>query len=472
MNKEKPLAPQRPLLSICIPTWNRAPLLAGLLGNIRKEIQGLEDLVEIVVADNASSDDTAKVVEECGLPVSYGKQKITVGMASNMFFAACDLAHGEFIWLVGDDDFIVPGGIRRVIESMQRAPDVGYHYINFGWVDVRLREKILRELDGQPTEAMLGSLQFVPTDWQRLEKGEDLAYLPAHNASSLFAGIFCCAARRSFYLEARSRLKPSDSYLDGSSNLLDDSFPHAMATVPNIIGKPVAYIGSPCLLQGINGWEWGGYAYKTMLLGQYELMNWLEAQGFDQDALAHLRVALAKTTGRLLARMLLDPEKHLGVDVLQERVLPAYASNHEFWRFLAFEMRYQMEYEGDAKLLATLLAQVDSPDKRIGLFGVRGRGEYVLSSYPELADRFCWLGESDVVMEGHTPVRGGLSVSSHTTLGAADLDVLVLGLSAKSIPTIIDYCRQAMKPGAHIVTVEGVQKIAEAPQVSKAVELS
>lgn len=461
MNSEKKISRQAsPLLSICIPTWNRAPLLAVLLENIRREIAGLEDLVEIVVADNASNDDTALVTQSWGMPITYGKQQTTVGMASNIFFAACDLAHGEFVWMIGDDDLIVPGGIRRVLESLQRVPDIDYHYINFGWIDVKLRERVLRDFNGQPPEAALRSRQFDLLEWRRLEKGEDLAYVPGYNPSSVFAGIFCYATRRSFYLEARSVLRPSDSFLDGSSNLLDDSFPHAMITVPKIIGKPIAYIGEPCMMQGINGWEWGRYSYKTMLLGQYELMNWLEAKGFDAAALAHLRVSLTQTTGRLLARMLLAPDTHFGLEVLTERVLPAYVGNPEFWRTLTLETQMQMEIEGDAKSLVKLAQYVDAPGKRVGLLGIKGRGEKVLSDFPGIAGRLSWLGDSDIMLEGHVPNGCPISVSNIKTLNEAKLDILILGMKPESVSVVIDHCRKSLLPGAFVVSVGGILEIA------------
>lgn len=458
-DEEKNIIHPAPLLSICIPTWNRGALLAGLLENLRREIQGLEDRVEIVVADNASDDSTAAVVKDSGLAVCYSRQAVTVGMASNIFFAACDLARGEFVWLIGDDDLVVPGGLRRVVESLEREPALDYHYINFGWIDVRQREKVLREMGGKPPESALHKLQFDLQEWRVLEKGEDLAFLPGYNPSSLFAGIFCYAARRTFYQEARSMLRPSDAFLDGSSNLLDDSFPHAMITVPKIIGKPIAYIGTPCMLQGVNGWEWGRYSYKTMLLGQYELMNWLEAKGFDAAALAHLRISLTQTTGRLFARMQLSPDVHFGADVLLEKVIPSYTHDPMFWRIYTDEIKSQLEIENEARLLLKLLEEVDGECKRVGLQGIRGRGEKVLAASPALCRRLAWIGDSDILLEGHLHSGCEVPVSRASTLSEAGLDILILAVSSGVVPGILDQCLQALKPGGCVISVAGIRNV-------------
>ena len=52
----------QPLLSICIPTFNRV----GLLGPLLEQLQGLSELTfdyEVVICDNASDDGTAELIE-------------------------------------------------------------------------------------------------------------------------------------------------------------------------------------------------------------------------------------------------------------------------------------------------------------------------------------------------------------------------------------------------------------------------
>ena len=50
------------LLSILIPTYNRAPYLNNLL-NYLKKIYNLDYTYEIVVSDNASTDNSREVIE-------------------------------------------------------------------------------------------------------------------------------------------------------------------------------------------------------------------------------------------------------------------------------------------------------------------------------------------------------------------------------------------------------------------------
>ena len=54
---------EKPLLSICIPTYNRSKYLKKSMDSIVTQDEFLNGAVEIVVSDNASTDDTRKVVE-------------------------------------------------------------------------------------------------------------------------------------------------------------------------------------------------------------------------------------------------------------------------------------------------------------------------------------------------------------------------------------------------------------------------
>ncbi len=91
----------RPLFSIGIPTYNRSGLLRRSLTSALNQTY---DNVEIIVSDNASTDDTEYVVREIGDGrVRYHRNESNLGMVSN-FAKLVELAHGEyFSWLQDDD---------------------------------------------------------------------------------------------------------------------------------------------------------------------------------------------------------------------------------------------------------------------------------------------------------------------------------------------------------------------------------
>jgi len=448
-----------PLLSICIPTLNRADLLEDMLFSLKAEVAPLGGLVEVVVSDNASKDATAEVLGRHQDWITSGRNESTTGFTKNLLRVTCDLARGEFVWLVGDDDLVIRGSVARVLKSLQDHPDLDYHYLNFGWVDVLGRADIIRNMDSTPPRDPRTRFQCDELGTLRLDRLEDLALLPGRNPSALFSGIFCFAARRELFLRARPQLHPSDS-LDGSSVLADDCFPHAMITLPVLAGRPVAYIGEPCLLQGINAWEWGRYAYKNMLFGTHQLFTWLEATPMAKDGLAALWASYFDMAGRLYARMLRFPAEHDGEALVREQVLPQVAGHAPFWRAFLEEDRMIVECDHDARTMVESLRGLVLPERaRVGLWGIQGRGHRFVFFLESDRSQLVWAADREPTLHGRNLDWTQLNISSPDTLQAAELDVLALGVRREFVAEVTAHARKLLRPGARILSVQGVETV-------------
>ena len=111
----------QPLLTIAIPTFNRALYLEQTLSQLQKEISKCSiKNVEIVVSDNSSPDDTEKVVNlavSLGLPIRYIKNIENIGSDANI--AQCfNQANGKYVLILGDDDLFVDGGLPDLLEHL------------------------------------------------------------------------------------------------------------------------------------------------------------------------------------------------------------------------------------------------------------------------------------------------------------------------------------------------------------------
>lgn len=117
-----------PALSICIPSYNRAPLVGELLEQIATQLAAdfpeQPGTVEVVVTDNHSPDHTREIVESyrARLPrLVYIRHDSNIGADRN-FLAAVAAASGSYCWLMGDDDLPEPGAIRRLVELLAAQP--------------------------------------------------------------------------------------------------------------------------------------------------------------------------------------------------------------------------------------------------------------------------------------------------------------------------------------------------------------
>lgn len=112
-------------LSLCIPTFNRARFLEHLLGTFI----GLSDpgfTYEIVISDNASTDDTTDVVRrfiERGLPITYFRRPENGDGWPNLANAYAH-ARGEYSLYLADDDFLVWENLGAAVKHLDQNPDM------------------------------------------------------------------------------------------------------------------------------------------------------------------------------------------------------------------------------------------------------------------------------------------------------------------------------------------------------------
>src|SRR5687767_2195524 len=100
------MEPDRPLISIVIPTRERVETLRSTL---RTALNQESQRIEVLVSDNASTDGTAEFVASIRDPrLRYVNPGQRVSMSDNWDFALRS-ARGEYVVIIGDDDAVVPG---------------------------------------------------------------------------------------------------------------------------------------------------------------------------------------------------------------------------------------------------------------------------------------------------------------------------------------------------------------------------
>lgn len=122
-----------PLLSVVIPTYNHGRFLRQCVQSVLD--QGL-DSVEILVLDNASTDDTPQVMAAFADEprVRYLRNRYNYGPGYN-WENGLWIAQGRYFSFLSADDYFNPGHLARLMPVLQAHPEIAVGYTSIDWVD-------------------------------------------------------------------------------------------------------------------------------------------------------------------------------------------------------------------------------------------------------------------------------------------------------------------------------------------------
>lgn len=117
------------LISICIPTFNRLKYLKKITSFLITEVSkyNLENIVEICISDNSSTDGSASYLKNLSADYSFIKYysfNVNMGPDCN-FVNAYSMGSGKYLWLLGDDEHLEKDGLVNLIHYLDyHSPDI------------------------------------------------------------------------------------------------------------------------------------------------------------------------------------------------------------------------------------------------------------------------------------------------------------------------------------------------------------
>ncbi len=123
----------QPILSICIPTCNRADFLKVMLQALLPQVKEQGQAVEVWILDNGSTDKTSEILEasrELG-PFLVHRQPKNIGPTRNIVMGPTQLATGLYTWVLGDHNLLRPHALTTVVRELAAHPDIQAFYINY-----------------------------------------------------------------------------------------------------------------------------------------------------------------------------------------------------------------------------------------------------------------------------------------------------------------------------------------------------
>lgn len=114
-----------PLVSVCIPTFNRPAALAEV---VRQILSQTYPNIELVVTDDGDAERTRTALEPFGAKVQYHANERRLGIYGN-WNRSISLARGELVAVYHDHDGYAPTMVERSVELFRRSPRVGIVHV-------------------------------------------------------------------------------------------------------------------------------------------------------------------------------------------------------------------------------------------------------------------------------------------------------------------------------------------------------
>lgn len=241
----------RPLLSVCISTYNRAKWLSLSLPVLIREAEQWRDHIEVFVCDNTSTDTTPDVVAPYvaqGL-VRYHRNPKNLGMLGNLRSTAQE-ARGQYIWILGDDDIVKPGSVGRVVQTLQQHPDLALVYLNYAYT----RDDSPKDIAQLP-DFFAAATPVVPACPDQLASIKELAVLN----ENFFTAIYCLVFQRAHALLAYSQFTEGEPF-----SKLPTCVPTTNHVLHHMMDLKGYWLGEPQLVVNLNV-SWMRYAWRWIL---------------------------------------------------------------------------------------------------------------------------------------------------------------------------------------------------------------
>ncbi|MFO7606141.1 MAG: glycosyltransferase [Desulfurivibrionaceae bacterium] len=254
-----------PKLSICIPTYNRAGLLKRQLRTLELALSRIPICsYEIVFRDNASIDETPQVIQTFAqrLPVKYVRNSENIGAISNVLSVPRE-ATGEFVWLLGDDDLVLPYAFEKIFKSFENFPEVEGHVVSHA-IEREDRREIL--------ESSILTDEAISCHMCLIRNGTKEKYLPRFEEVFKLTDIGAALNFLSNVIFLRKdwieKVGPYLAHCE-SHDALSDVITvggHTCIWAEILVGKPIAVINTPLVI---------GFVGQQKFLAQWDVICWV-----------------------------------------------------------------------------------------------------------------------------------------------------------------------------------------------------
>jgi glycosyltransferase involved in cell wall biosynthesis len=271
----------RPLLSICIPTYNRAGSLLYCLGSVIEATSKFQECVEIVVSNNCSTDGTKDILESFKSVPNFRHftNQSNIGFNFNYFKLIDEYSKGKYCWIIGDDDFLKSDSVSKVLAILSLYPEIEFIFANY---ETKPITEIIKYFNG--------NFQFSPIIDHHKEVNNGLCiFNELLNKDPKTTNILLTFISVSIF--KREPLRNFDKSIFNSESLVTfkDLFPHAFMFATIMKHRKAYYFNEPLVIAAIQKKDWDKslpilfLKYIPELAQYYRSLGYSKAELFKTD---------------------------------------------------------------------------------------------------------------------------------------------------------------------------------------------
>lgn len=212
---------KQPVLSICVPIYNRLSYLERMLSRFMEDKDLFGDKVHLFISDNCSRDNLTGCCEkyQCeGLLFEYNRNDDNLGADRN--FEICfQHSQGRYTWLLGSDDIPVSGFIRKIISCLE-CHEYGLFHLGMKKMHTSLTEY---NDNNEMAVAVNYWITFMSANIIRTEILYDLDIMKYRNTNLIQVPVFLYACllseKNAIYYDGHPFEKGTDSRNNGGYHL-------------------------------------------------------------------------------------------------------------------------------------------------------------------------------------------------------------------------------------------------------------
>ena len=243
---------KNPLLSICIPVYNRNEHLNNCLNSIKISFENFSLDFEVCISDNFSDKDPLDIIENYRkyFKIKYNRNSFNRGLGVNIL-KSVSLAEGKFVWIIGSDDLILPDTFKSLNFYLNKK-NIDFFYINSYHLDVKFLDKHNKPFNTYEIPKNLKKF----SNHSRDKQCKFFELVSPSISFDFMLGMFLNIFKREIWNENLKCIDQKDLHNLDTYSTFDNTAPHIKIFSYGFLNKN-AYFVSDCLsvnLGGVREW--------------------------------------------------------------------------------------------------------------------------------------------------------------------------------------------------------------------------